>query len=238
LAIIIDGYNVLHAAGLLGAAVAPGGLERARLALLNFLVESLDPVEIPRTTIVFDAGRPPWGAPRMLRHRGLTVCFAANYDNADELIEELIRHDSAPRRLTVVSSDHRLRQAAHRRKAVSIDSETWYAELIEQRRQRRQSHGEKPKTPDHHLVPLLTEDVDYWINQFGGEELLQEWLDHEKAAGSRDRDRNKSATDSSDPDGCKAATSGRDPDGDKDVNGLENPFPPGYGEDLLTDENV
>ena len=33
-------------------------------------------------------------------------------------IEELIRKESAPRRLTVVSSDHRVQRAARRRKAM------------------------------------------------------------------------------------------------------------------------
>ena len=109
----------------------PGGLERSRLALLNFLAESLEPAEMPRTTVVFDAREaPPGPAADAGDHRGLTVRFAARDDDADTLIEELIRADSAPRRLTVVSSDHRLQRAAHRRRARAVDSDVWYAEVV------------------------------------------------------------------------------------------------------------
>ncbi len=76
---------------------------------------------------MFDAADAPPGLPRTLEHRGLTVRFAAKSGSADELIEELIRADSAPRRLMVVSSDHRLQRAARRRKATAIDSDVWYA---------------------------------------------------------------------------------------------------------------
>ena len=44
MALLIDGYNLLHASGILGRGVGPGGLERSRLALLNFVAER---VELP-----------------------------------------------------------------------------------------------------------------------------------------------------------------------------------------------
>ena len=59
---IIDGYNLLHVVGLLSDTIGPGGLERSRLALLNFLAETLDPDEVPQTIVVFDAHNAPWGA--------------------------------------------------------------------------------------------------------------------------------------------------------------------------------
>ena len=76
-----------------------------------------------------------------LEHRGITVRFAAQYEEADELIEELIRADSAPRRLVVVSSDHRIQRAARRRRAKAVDSDVWYAELVRARRERQRSLG-------------------------------------------------------------------------------------------------
>ncbi|MHC4176667.1 MAG: NYN domain-containing protein [Planctomycetota bacterium] len=144
MSLLIDGYNLLSAVGILGRGVGPGSLERARLALLNFLAESLDPHDVPRTTVVFDAADPPAGLPRSVGHRGLTVRFASQYEDADALIEELIRADSAPRRLTVVSSDHRLQRAARRRKARFVDSDVWYGEIVRRREQRRQSAPEVP----------------------------------------------------------------------------------------------
>ncbi len=169
--LLIDGYNLLHASGIMGRGVGPGGLERSRLAMLNFLAASLDPGELPRTTVVFDAHDAPRGLPRVVQHRGITVRFAEKYESADEQIEELIRTESAPRRLVVVSGDRRIQRAARRRKAKAVASDVWYAELVRARRQRAQAGAE---TPDRPPVPLLEEDVNYWINQFGGDSLLKE----------------------------------------------------------------
>src|SRR5579862_2866460 len=120
--ILIDGYNLLNVAGVPVPARGKASLEKARLALLNFLAESLDPQEVPRTVVVFDAHDPPWGVPREMRHKGLLVRFAAREADADSLIEDLIRADHSPRSLTVVSSDHRIQRAARRRRARAVDS--------------------------------------------------------------------------------------------------------------------
>lgn len=177
MSLLIDGYNLLNAVGIVGRGVGPGSLQRSRLALLNFLAESLRAAEIRQTTVVFDARDPPPGLPRVVEHRGLTVRFAARHEDADSLIEELIRADSAPRRLTVVSSDHRLHRAARRRKATAVDSDAWYAEIVRRRRQQRQAAtSDAPARPP---VPLLQEDVDYWIRQFGGESALAKFMEKE-----------------------------------------------------------
>ena len=143
--------------------------QRSRLALLNFLAASIDPAELPHTTVVFDAHDAPPGLPRVVQHGPLLVRFAPRNQTADELIAELIRGDSAPRRLLVVSSDHEVQRSAHRRRAKAIDSETWYAELIRVRRRREEESADAAERP---AVPLLQEDVGYWLSQFGGESEL------------------------------------------------------------------
>lgn len=166
MSLIIDGYNLLHASGILGRGTGPGGFERSRLALLNFLVESLDAGTLARTIVVFDAALAPPGLPRQFAHRGLLVRFAEKrHDSADELIEELIRLDPAPRRLTVVSSDHRLHRAAKRRKATPIDSDKWHAEIIRLRlsKEKDTPHVAKPGTP------LSDYEVRFWLEKFGVE---------------------------------------------------------------------
>jgi predicted RNA-binding protein with PIN domain len=173
MSLIIDGYNLLNVVGILGRGVGPGGLERARLALLNFLAESLDEKELSRTIVVFDSREAPWGLPRTVRHRGLAVQFASKYPDADCLIEELIHKDSAPRQLTVVSSDHRLQRAARRRRAKGVDSDVWYAELLRARRERVEKSAEVRARPP---TPLLPEDVEYWLEEFGGGKELEEWV--------------------------------------------------------------
>jgi predicted RNA-binding protein with PIN domain len=125
--LIIDGYNLLNATGIAGRGRGPGRLEQARQALLNTLVESLPVDEVAKTTVVFDASESPWGVQRQLNHRGISVYFAAKDDDADSVIERLIAADSAPKRLTVVSSDHRLQRAAKRRKAAERRRNPWPA---------------------------------------------------------------------------------------------------------------
>ena len=165
MALIIDGYNLLHASGIVGRGIGPGGLERSRLALLNFVAESVDARELPTTTIVFDARQAPPGLPRSLAHRGMTVLFAANYETADELIEELVRADSAPRRLVVVSSDHQVQRAARRRRAKAIASDRWFVDMV-RRRAARQT-----VVPPSQLKPTepASSEVEFWLRQFDDE---------------------------------------------------------------------
>ncbi len=160
---LIDGYNLLNVAGVPVPLRGRANLEKARLALLNFLAESLAPDAVPETVVVFDAHDPPPGLPREMRHKGLLVRFAPRDEDADTLIEELIREDHSPRRLTVVSSDHRIQRAAKRRRARAVDSDVWYAEVLRARQQRQQEAAEGPERPS---VPLLAEDVQYWLREF------------------------------------------------------------------------
>ena len=116
------------------------------MALLNFLAASLDRRELEATVIVFDAKSPPWGVSPVAYHRGITVHYASGYEDADELIQELIRQHSAPKKLTVVSSDRAVQQAATRRKARAVGSEAWYEELLS-RPQPRNTTAETPARP-------------------------------------------------------------------------------------------
>ena len=126
--ILIDGYNLLHASGVFGS----GGrtsLESSREALLDWLGEVLSDAQRKRTTIVFDAKYAPPGLPRSARKHGLQICFAPRGAEADDVLEDLIRDHSVPRKLIVVSSDHRLHRAARRRRATAVDSDRWVAEV-------------------------------------------------------------------------------------------------------------
>ncbi len=163
--LIIDGYNLLNATGIAPRGDGPGNLERSRVALLNFLAAAIEPDERPRTTVVFDAGEDaPRGLPRTLNFNEMTVRFATGYENADALIEELIRADTAPRSLTIVSSDHQLQRAAKRRRANAVDSDRWYAELVRRRskpwRSDKKHESAKPQSP-----PSASE-VEYWLDEF------------------------------------------------------------------------
>src|SRR5436305_1022495 len=96
---LIDGYNLIHAVGIGGRVAVRGDLERTRAALIRLLAESLPADEAARTVVVFDAARPPPGLPRTVEAQGITIHFAADHEDADALLEELIARHTAPRQL-------------------------------------------------------------------------------------------------------------------------------------------
>lgn len=164
---LIDGYNLMYAVGLLGRKLKPDGFRKVRLRFLNDLVAALDPVEAHQTTVVFDAADPPHHVPHEVRHKGLTVLFAVDDESADERIEWLIAHHSAPKTLTVVSSDHRLRVAASRRKARAVTADDFWTEL-EDRRRRRPSEAPPPLSAEERArhQGLSAEEADFWLEAF------------------------------------------------------------------------
>jgi len=216
--LLIDGYNLLHATGIFGRGQASSSLERSRTALLNVLAASIPPDELDQATIVFDANQAPPGLPRRVDHGGLTVCYASEYEDADSMIEELIARHHTPRRLLVVSSDHRLQRAARRRRAQAIDSDVWYTELIRQRAARAIGPGKEPPKP---AVPLSPTETEYWLKQFT-----------DKESGQSAGDAKRAGTDAL---GENDAIEGNDAleENLDELSGFDNPFPPGYGEDLL-----
>ena len=115
---LIDGYNLLHAMGVLAGRVGPHGLEKARLALLGRLL-ALHADDPGRVTVVFDAARARAGAEREQEYNGLHILYALR-EEADDVIEAIIRRESTPRQLTVVSDDRRLKEAARRRQCPAL----------------------------------------------------------------------------------------------------------------------
>lgn len=237
MSIIIDGYNLLNAVGITGRGTGASSLERSRTALLNFLAGVLDPAEIPRTTIVFDAREAPPGLPRTVRHRGLAVRFAAKQEDADSVIEELILADHSPRRLTVVSSDHRLQRAAKRRKARAIDADVWFIETVRLHRQHQESPPSAGARPP---VPLLQEQVEYWLRQFGGLDSLSRVEAEQPDDGpvGQKPGEKPGPADNPAPPVVPPPRSPSTPVKSEKPYAMDNPFPPGYGEDLLRDETL
>jgi uncharacterized protein len=146
--LLIDGYNLMYAAGLLGKRLGPDGFRKVRTRFLNDLAHALGAVEAHLTTVVFDAAAAPDDRPHQASHKGITVVFAIDNENADERIEHLIAAHSAPKTLTVVSSDHRIRQAASRRKARAVTADEFWTGLRDR----------KPGRPTPQLPPPSAEE--------------------------------------------------------------------------------
>jgi predicted RNA-binding protein with PIN domain len=164
---IIDGYNLLHAMGLLGGPVGPNGLAKARAGLLG-LVATVH-VDANPVTVVFDARRAPAGVDEEEVHGPVRVEYATR-EEADDRIEWLIAHDPAPKRLVVVSDDHRIQRAARRRECKAWKCEAYLTWLEKQRHDRRRppEAGEKPAG----VGPMET---DRWLAAFGELDLDPAW---------------------------------------------------------------
>lgn len=123
--LIIDGYNLMHAAGYGRRQYGPGGLERSRNRLLTELGRQIPPELLSDSTIVFDAAEAdardqvdPMAAASRIR-----VQFSETGTDADSVIETILATHSSPKQILVISSDHRLHKASSRRQARCIDSE-------------------------------------------------------------------------------------------------------------------
>src|SRR5262245_13388076 len=139
---LIDGYNLMHAAGLMATGkMAPKVLEAARKRLLNILRFSLPEKDTARTTVVFDATGAAQGASAVVHHHEIEVRFAVRHQQADDVIEELIRRHSSPRSLTVVSDDRRLKDAARRRHCQIQDCQAFLQWLAGRRKSRLDGKG-------------------------------------------------------------------------------------------------
>jgi uncharacterized protein len=173
--LLIDGYNVLHQSGLLGKGRGGVWLERGRKKLLDLLRDSLDPALLPATHIVFDAYSSSSIATEITSYQEIKVHFSLGYENADALIEKLIREHHAPKSLTVVSSDHRIQRCAKAHRCRFFDSATWLDDLPRSRSDREDtSHQIEPPREQLAAQGLSNYEVQLWLKEFGIAETLVE----------------------------------------------------------------
>ncbi|MFK7961853.1 MAG: NYN domain-containing protein [Phycisphaerales bacterium] len=122
--ILVDTYNVLHVTGVLPPDLA--GLETADLVELlprtRFAGESV--------TLVCD-GKPGPNHPAARGAGTVRVRYSGPGVTADELIAQLVDQSSAPRRLTIVSSDRAVQQAARRRRCIVLSSEAFLKRITD-----------------------------------------------------------------------------------------------------------
>lgn len=204
MSLIVDGYNVILTAGLLEGARPgqedPSALNRSRFRLIELVARyqqhrRRQPHAHHRgevSIVVFDAKNPPAGLPSTFTHHGVTVLFAVDYDEADDLIEHLIRIHTSPKQLTVVSSDHRLQSAARRRKARFIDVDDWLDQMEISARKAKEPNQpkaavEKSETPE--IKQSGQADVGEWLDYLqidDAQELIDEIEQSESSKSESD----------------------------------------------------
>jgi predicted RNA-binding protein with PIN domain len=112
--IIIDGHNLLWAIQNVGHTHEP----IAELQLCHIVSRYLRTAG-EKGQIVFDGTGPP-DKGRFDNISALEVLFSGPTAEADKIIEDKVRASTAPKKLTVVSSDRQVRAAAHARKAQTL----------------------------------------------------------------------------------------------------------------------
>src|SRR5438132_617216 len=183
---LVDGYNLLHALWAIGRKVGPRGLRKARLALLGLLQQTFAD-EAANVTVVFDAAGAPPGLAGEEFHEKIHVRYAIHEEEADDLIEALIRHESSPQNLTAVSDDHRFQQAARRGQCVPMACGDFLDRLADPRRRNGNPADAVPTSAKPESISK--DEVENWLKEFGHLEddphfkaLLEppEWWDLDK----------------------------------------------------------
>ena len=114
--------------------------------------------------VVFDGTGPP-DKDRFDNISNLEVFFAGLATDADSVIADKIRANTAPKRLKIVSSDRMIRDAARARKAVSVKSEVFWIDLQKQlsrKRTRREPLGKREG--------ISESETKQWLKLFGLEQ--------------------------------------------------------------------
>ena len=164
--LLIDGYNLLHAAGLAQTSYRPNELRRQREKLLRLIARQLTPAELARATVIFDARDPAIDRPHRTRIAGLAVVFARPEGDADLVISRWLDQHPAPRHVTLVSGDRVLQRAARGVGAQWQESTDFWKELADRSRRRTPPAPEKPES-------LSAAEAGEWSRWFGTLDLSQ-----------------------------------------------------------------
>jgi predicted RNA-binding protein with PIN domain len=170
---LIDGYNLIHALGLLRKRLAPGELEDARGRLLEMLEERQ--AGLGAMTVVFDAKRKPRRGASDEMVGGVRVLYAVGRE-ADELLEELIARESQAARLRVVSDDHRIQQAATRAGATALGCQSFLDRLEQPSLGAAKPAPARPASADD-AAPLTPAELRHWLKEFADVEIPKELRD-------------------------------------------------------------
>lgn len=171
--LLIDGYNLMFESTSVDRKLdGQSALRAARGRLLHLLLDLIDASMRDQTMIVFDAKKAPLGLPDRYEYHGIQIVFARDWNSADELIQSEIRSHSAPKNLTVVSSDHAIHRKALARGANVTDSDIWLDEQIEARERLGRLGNESAEAISEQELEtknqkLSDDEMNRWLTEFG-----------------------------------------------------------------------
>ena len=153
--ILIDGYNLLHSIQKTSEDLESITDVQLCNIISRYLVRIAEDGEI-----IFDGIGPPEKS-AFDNINKLEVIFAGRTSDADSVIEDKIKTSTAPKKLTVVSSDRRIRRAARARKAVSVKSDVFWGRLCKQLARKN-----LPKEPAEKRHGLTESETEQWLELF------------------------------------------------------------------------
>ena len=156
MAVIIDGHNLLHSIHKEDRESEPA----SDVWLCRIIGRYLNQIN-EKGEIVFD-GSGPRDKSGFDNISNLEILFAGISSDADTVIEDKIKANTAPKRLTIVSSDRRLRDAARKRKATVVKSQVFWDNLCRQLARNKKTPAE-PTGKRHGLSEGETEQ---WLKIF------------------------------------------------------------------------
>ena len=153
---LIDGHNLLHS-------IQKDSEESELISDVGMcrIIGRFLKLDREKGEIVFDGTGPPdkSGFDNISK---LEVSFAGLGTDTDTVIEDKISASTAPKSLTIVSSDRRLRAAARTRKATSIKSDVFWNDV-----QKQLSRKRPVKEPTEKRQGLNEGETDQWLEFFG-----------------------------------------------------------------------
>jgi predicted RNA-binding protein with PIN domain len=154
--LIIDGYNLLHSIHKINEdSDAISDIQLCRIVDI-FLTQTGQKGEI-----IFDGTGPP-DKEKFDNMSKLEVFFAGAAGDADAVIENKIKASTAPKRLTVVSSDRRVLQAARAKRTATIRSNVFWDNLRKQL-----SRKKTAREPAEKHRGLSESETEQWLKFFG-----------------------------------------------------------------------
>jgi predicted RNA-binding protein with PIN domain len=114
-----------------------------------------------KAEIIFDGIGPP-DKTGLNNLSNLEITFSGRNSDCDSIIEQRILDSTAPAHLTIVSTDRKIRDAASARKAISIQSDEFWA--IVTKKLSKQKRGKEPAAK---RTGLTESETDLWLKAFG-----------------------------------------------------------------------
>ena len=157
--IIIDGYNLLHS--------IQKTSEEAGSITDFYLCQTLGryfKLIGENAEIIFDGIGPP-EKERLENVSGLEVIFVGRNTDADTVIEDKIRSNTAPKMLTIVTNDRQIKDVGRLRRTSLVKCEKFWADV-----QQNLSKKRAVKEPKGKRSGLSNAETEQWLEIFGMDE--------------------------------------------------------------------